>query len=215
MMGAFDPMLASIDDQMVRELAMRGRVRTFPKNSLIINQGDRGDAMYVVLAGQVQVYVSDARGREMILDDRGPGELFGEMALDGSPRSASVRSLETVTCAVVDADTLRESLRDPDMALQLIFVLIERARAATESVMSLALSDVYGRVRALLMAMAEAPAGDGVRTIPQRMTQQYIASRVGAQRDMVSRVCSQLVRGGYIAVTDRQYAILKPLPERF
>jgi CRP/FNR family transcriptional regulator, cyclic AMP receptor protein len=213
-MGAFDPMLASIDDQMVRELAMRGRVRTFPKNSLIINQGDRGDAMYVVLAGQVQVYVSDARGREMILDDRGPGELFGEMALDGSPRSASVRALEAVTCAVVDAETLRESLRDPDLALQLIFVLIERARAATESVMSLALSDVYGRVRALLMAMAET-GGDGVRTIPQRMTQQYIASRVGAQRDMVSRVCSQLVRGGYIAVTDRQYAILRPLPERF
>jgi CRP-like cAMP-binding protein len=64
------------------------------------------------------------------------------------------------------------------------------------------------------MAMAEA-SGEGVRTIPQRMTQQYIASRVGAQRDMVSRVCSQLVRGGYIAVTDRQYAILRPLPERF
>jgi CRP/FNR family cyclic AMP-dependent transcriptional regulator len=214
MMGAFDPMLASIDDPMVRELAMRGRVRTFPKNSLIINQGDRGDALYVLLAGNVQVYVSDARGREMILDDRGAGELFGEMALDGSPRSASVRSLEVVTCAVVDADTLRESLRDPDLALQLIFVLIERARAATESVMSLALSDVYGRVRALLMAMA-GPAVDGVRTIPQRMTQQVIASRVGAQRDMVSRVCSQLVRGGYIAVTDRQYTILKPLPERF
>jgi len=206
--------ISEIGDPMVRELARRGQVRHYPKNAVILNQGDRGDSMYVILSGKVQVYVSDAKGREMVIDDFGPGEYFGEMALDGAPRSASVRALEPITCSVLNTETLRESLRNPDMALKLILVLIERARATTESVMNLALSDVYTRVRALLMSLAQ-DGPNGTRRIPERMTQQWIASRVGAQRDMVSRICGQLVKGEYISVVDKIYTILRPLPERF
>lgn len=212
-MGASDPTIA-IADPMVRELASQGRIRTYPRSCVIVNQGERGDAMYVILSGTVQVYVSDAKGREMVIDERTVGEYFGEMALDGAPRSASVRTVDMVTCSVIDTATLKESLRNPDMALNLIMVLIERARAATESVMNLALCDVYTRMRALLLQLAEA-LPDGTRVVPQRMTQQWIASRVGAQRDMVSRICGQLVKGGYISVVDKRYTLLRALPERF
>ena len=63
-----EQMISSIGDPMVRELAMRGQTRTFPKNAIIINEGDRGDSLFVILAGKVKVYVSDDDGREMILD---------------------------------------------------------------------------------------------------------------------------------------------------
>lgn len=209
-----DHSLEQIRDPMIRELALRGELRGFPRHSLIINQGERGDSMYVIVGGRVQVYVSDAKGREMVLDEYGTGEYFGEMALDGAPRSASVRSLEKVVCSVLSAGTLRDAIRDPDIALNLILVLIERARAATTSVHNLALSDVYGRVRALLMQLAR-PGHGQTRIVLERMTQQWIADRVGAHRDMISRICGQLVKGGYISVVDRQYTILRPLPERF
>ena len=85
-MTASEQAISEIGDPMVRELATRGQVRTFPKNAVIINEGDRGDSLYVILTGKVKVYVSDDDGREMILDIYGPGDYVGEMALDGRPR---------------------------------------------------------------------------------------------------------------------------------
>jgi CRP/FNR family transcriptional regulator, cyclic AMP receptor protein len=78
----------------------------------------------------------------------------------------------------------------------------------------MALSDVYGRVRNLFLRVAQ-QGPDQTRLVAERITQQWIADRVGAHRDMVSRICGQLVKGGYISVVDRKYTILRPLPERF
>jgi CRP/FNR family cyclic AMP-dependent transcriptional regulator len=214
--GRWDQVIEQIGDRVVRELALRGQVRPpFQKGAVVIQEGTRGDSMYVILAGKAHVYVSNVDGKEMILDDLGPGEYFGEMSLDGSPRSASVRAVETLTCSVIDSEALLESIKqNPELALNLIKVLIERARAATESVKELALSGVYERVRNLLNSLAhEAP--DGRKVIPEAMTQQAIASRVGAGRDMVNRICTELVRGGYISVSDRVYTILRKLPDKF
>jgi len=213
-MAIIEHSVDQITDPLVRELAMRGEIRSFAKNSLIINQGELGDSMYVIVSGRVEIFVSDAKGKEMVIDEYGCGEYFGEMALDGAPRSASVRAKGRVVCSVLNAATLREAIRDPDVALNLIFVLIERARAATSSVQSLALSDVYGRVRTLLLSLAQ-PGPGQVTIIPERITQQWIADRVGAHRDMISRICSQLIKGGYVSITNRRYSILKALPQRF
>ena len=212
-MGASDKSITGTTDPLVRELSLRGNVCTFAKRSVIINQGERGVSMYVVLAGKVQIYLSNTRGREMILDEYGPGEYFGEMALDGSPRSASVRALEPTTCSVLDTDILRESLKNHEMALQLLLVLIERARDATESAMVSALTDVYTRLRELMQSHSQ-DNGDGTKTIPERITQKWLADRVFAQRDMVSRICIQLIKGDYLRVENKIYTILRPLPER-
>src|SRR5882672_12768595 len=142
-----EQLIAAIGDPMVRELAARGQVRMFPKNTVIINEGDRGDSLFVILSGRVKVYVSDDDGREMILDIYNPGDYVGEMSLDGRPRSASVMTLEPATCSVVTRETLREAIaRNPDVAMALISTLIDRARIATDNVKNLALMDVYGRV---------------------------------------------------------------------
>jgi CRP/FNR family transcriptional regulator, cyclic AMP receptor protein len=93
-------------------------------------------------------------------------------------------------------------------------VLIERIRAVTESAASLALSDVYTRVRTLFNSLAR-PGSNGTRVIAERMTHQWIANRVGAHRDMVCRICIQLVKGEYITVADKHYTLLRALPERF
>ncbi len=56
-MTASEQAISEIGDPMVRELATRGQVRAFPKNAVIINEGDRGDSLYVILTGRVKVYV--------------------------------------------------------------------------------------------------------------------------------------------------------------
>jgi len=213
--GGTEQLIAAIGDPMVRELAARGQTRTFPKNTVIINEGDRGDSLFVILSGKVKVYVSDDDGREMILDIHGPGDYVGEMSLDGRPRSASVMTLEPSTCAVVTRDALREAIaNNPDVAMALISTLIDRARIATDNVKNLALMDVYGRVARLLLSLAKEQP-DGKLVVPERMTQQDIADRVGASRDMISRIFKDLTVGGYITVVDRQITINRKPPARW
>ena len=206
--------LAAIDDAFVRELATLGRVRSYPKNTVIITEGDSSDSLFVVLSGKVKAFVSDSEGHELILDTQGPGDYVGEMALDGKARSASVVTLEPTTFSVVQREPLRDAIRrNPDFALEMLSKVIERARDATDNVKNLALLDVYGRVARLLLNMAVET--DGKLRIPEKITQQEIAERVGASRDMVSRIFRDLTVGGYISVENRIITINKKPPARW
>ena len=206
--------LKAITDPFVRELAALGRLRSYPKNTVFITEGDSSDSVFVVLAGRVKIFLSDSEGHEMILDMQGPGEYVGEMALDGKPRSASVMTMEPTTFSVVGRDPIREAIRhNPDFALDMISKIIDRARLATNSVKDLALLDVYGRVARLLLNMAVET--DGKLAIPDKLTQQEIAERVGASRDMVSRIFRDLTAGGYIKVENRMITITKKPPARW
>jgi CRP/FNR family cyclic AMP-dependent transcriptional regulator len=137
------------------------------------------------------------------------------MAFNGQPRSASVATLEAAVFSVVQREALREAIRrNPDFALELIAKLVERAREATGHVKNLALLDVYGRVARLLLSLAkELP--DGKMRIPEKLTQQDVAERVGASRDMVSRIFRDLATGGYISVENRIVTINKRPPARW
>jgi CRP/FNR family cyclic AMP-dependent transcriptional regulator len=205
-----DP-FAPLAQDTVREIAASGVVRQFPKNAVIINEGEQGDSLFIVLSGKVKVYASNEAGKEMVIAFHGPGEYLGEMSLDGASRSASVVTVEPTTCAVVNRAQFRDFiLAHPDFALHLILMLIQRVRRATENMKSLALTDVYGRLVRLLTSLAV--ERDGHLVVPEKLTQQDIAERVGASRDMISRLMKDLVGGGYLAVEERTITILKKPP---
>lgn len=188
--------------------------RSFPKRTVIISEGDPADALYIVMAGRVKVFAADAEGREIVLLTQGPGEYFGEMMLDEGPRSASVMTLEPSTFLVIPKASLRAFLvENPAFAVRLIEKLIHRVRSLTASVKSLALMDVYGRVAGLLLELAD--ERDGSWVINERLTQQDIASRVGASREMVSRILKDLADGGYIAVQRDCIVVNRKLPTRW
>lgn len=203
--------LSPLQDHTLRDIAASGVVRVFPKHTILINEGDVGDALYVVLSGRVKVYASNEAGREFVIDFHGPGEYVGEMSLDGAARSASVMTVEPTTCAVVNRAQFRDFiLAHPDFAMHLIERLIHRVRVTTSNLKSLALSDVYGRLARLLNALVQDIGGKLV--VPEKLTQQDIADRVGASRDMIGKLMKDLVGGGYLAVEDRTITILKKLP---
>jgi CRP/FNR family cyclic AMP-dependent transcriptional regulator len=210
-----DARIEALADPLVRDLARGGQVRSMARNPVFIQEGETGDSLYVILSGRVKVFVADADGREMVLDFHGPGDYVGEMSLDGRPRSASVMAVEPTVCSALTREALRAAIvANPDLAMNLICTLIERARTATENVRSLALMDVYGRVARLLLSLAvEQPGGKMV--VPERLTQQDIADRVGASRDMVSRIFKDLTTGGYVTVVDRQITINRRPPARW
>ena len=201
----------TLAEQTLREIAAAGVVRNFPKNAILINEGDTADSLFIVLSGRIKVFASNEAGREIVLSFFGPGEYVGEMSLDGRPRSASVMTVEPTTCAIVNRASFREFLlAHPDFALNLIEKLIQRVRITTENVKSLALTDVYGRLVRLITTLAV--ERDGVMTVPEKLTQQDIAERVGASRDMISRLLKDLVTGGYLRIVDKKITILKKPP---
>ena len=183
----------------MQALSAHAVTRTFPKSTVIISEGDPAESLYIIVSGRVKVFVADPGGREIVLLTQGPGEYFGEMMLDEGPRSASIMTLDKSVFLVIRKADLREFLvHNPGFAVRLIEKLIHRVRSLTASVKSLALMDVYGRVARLLLELAE--ERDGVWVIGERLTQQDIASRVGASREMVSRIFKDLTDGGYVAV---------------
>jgi CRP/FNR family transcriptional regulator, cyclic AMP receptor protein len=67
----------------LRSLALRGTVRSYPKKSVLINEGDDGDSVFVLLKGSVKVFSMDESGREITYGKIQAGDYFGEMSLDG------------------------------------------------------------------------------------------------------------------------------------
>jgi CRP/FNR family cyclic AMP-dependent transcriptional regulator len=195
----------------LREIAKRAVTRTFPKNTVVVSEGDRTDSLYIVVSGKAKVYVSDEKGKEIVLNHAGPGEYFGEMVLDEGPRSASVMTTEPTQFLVVPKEDFSGFVaKSPDFSLHLIRKLIRRVRALTNDVKSLGLMDVYGRVARMLIELAV--ERDGALVIEEKPTQQEMASRIGASREMISRILSDLSNGGYIEVERDRIVIARTLP---
>jgi CRP/FNR family transcriptional regulator, cyclic AMP receptor protein len=185
--------------------------RAYPKNTIVVSEGDRAETLYIVASGRLKIYVSDEKGKEIVLNHAGPGEYFGEVMLDEGPRSASVMTVEPTRLLVVSKEDFASFLSaSPEFALHLIRKLVRRVRALTGTVKSLALMDVYGRVARMLLELAV--DRDGRRVITNRPTQQEMASRVGCSREMISRILTDLAEGGYVEVDRETITIARALP---
>jgi CRP/FNR family cyclic AMP-dependent transcriptional regulator len=196
-------------------LAARGIVRSYRKNTVILNEGEPGDSLFVLLEGQVKVFATDENGREITYGTIQAGDYFGEMSLDGGPRSASVMTLDASLCSLVSRAAVQQHLADePDFALSLVSQVIRRARSATETARQMALLDVYGRVIHTLEG-EHGPASVQAPVQLDQITHQQIASRVGASREMVSRLLKDLEKGGYVELGIKRITLKKKLPARW
>jgi CRP/FNR family cyclic AMP-dependent transcriptional regulator len=208
------PLFAGLPDEDLAQVENHGSIKTYRKNTIVINQDDESDSLYVILSGSVKVFISGDDGREVVLNQKGEGEYFGEMALiDRQPRSASVLTLQPSRFMIISRTDFMQCLsRNPRIALNLIEPMSRRIRALTENVTSLALLDVYGRVARVLLDQAVEEDG---RTITGKLTQQDIADMVGASRAMVSRIIKDLKLGGYISIEKKRIIINQQLPSHW
>jgi len=206
------PLFEALDQDHRKILANHFALRHFPKNTIVIYEGDDTNSLYVILEGKVKVYLADEAGKEIILNTQGAGEYFGEVSLlDEGPRSASVITTEECQFAVLMKQDFIDCLTEnPHMSFKIIQGLTQRLRALSENVRSLALMDVYGRVARLLLELAEEQGNSQI--IPEKLTHNDIAAQVGASPKMVSRIMLELKKGGYIRKADGQLIIERTLP---
>jgi CRP/FNR family transcriptional regulator/CRP/FNR family cyclic AMP-dependent transcriptional regulator len=183
---------ASLSDEDIRELMAVAKQRTFRSGEVIFHRDDPGQVLYVIKEGKVKIALISPDGQEISLVVFGKGECFGELALlDGEPRSADAIALERVQCYTLQRTDFHNAImKNPKIAIQVLEVLSRRLRKTDEQVENLIFLDVYGRVAKKLLELAEEHGNkvdDGTR-IEVRLTQQELASMVGASRESVNKV---------------------------
>ncbi len=202
----------NLTEREIADLEALGQERSVPRNSVVINEGDDTDSLYIVLKGKAHALRSDESGRQFIVNRFGPYDYFGEMSFfDRNTRCATVITREKCTLMILPRKSFFDfAARHPEIYRNMIQALLEKLRKATQQIEELAFLDVYGRLARFLIENQNA---DGV--IEEKLTQQELADMVGSSRETVNRIFNELVSGGFITKEKGRMVIKKKLPYSF
>lgn len=188
--------------------------RSFRRGEVVFHKGDPGTTMFLILQGQVKIISASESGDEALLAVVDAGEVFGELSLlDGQPRSASVVATEpTETLVLYREALLRIMQTSPEVAIDLLRVLCQRMRETDELVEDAVFLDVPARVAKKLLDLAGSygeatPRGTRIR---YRVTQQELATMVGASRESVNKQIRSFRGRGIIEVDRQRIVIVRP-----
>jgi CRP/FNR family cyclic AMP-dependent transcriptional regulator len=208
------PLFAGLGDAQLDTLRKDLIRRKFQQGEAIFQQGDPGQALYLIESGQVRIYLQDEEGQETSVVVYGPGEIFGELAvIDGLPRSASVVAMEDTAVYMLNRDGFRKHMRNsPQLALNFMKALSVRVRYSTQQVESLALLDVPSRLARKLLELARQHGSvvpEGVR-INLTLNQSDLAGLVGTTRESINKTLGTFRRQGLILMEQGRLTILDP-----
>ncbi|BBO81436.1 Crp/Fnr family transcriptional regulator [Desulfosarcina ovata subsp. sediminis] len=205
-------LFSNLEPQQIARLESICLERTVPKNTLVINEGDETDCLYVLLAGKAQALRSDDSGRQFVVNRFAPDDYFGEMSLlDRRTRCATVITKTQCTLLILPRKAFFDFAdAHPELYRNVIGTLLDKLRKATQQIEELAFLDVYGRLARLL---TESQNADGI--IEEKLTQQDLADMVGSSRETVCRIYNELVDGGFVVKDKGRMRIKKKLPFNF
>ncbi len=202
------PLFSMLTNEQAQTIADGVIKRRYRRGEIIVEQGRKSDALFILLSGRARVITSDARGREVILAVLEAGDYLGEMSLiDGEPHSATVRAEVQTDVLVLGRPEFGACLPEASsLSYAILRGLVRRLRNADRQIESLALLDVYGRVARALLDMAVEE--EGQRIIRSKVSRQDLAKVVGASREMVSRVMKDLEERGLIETQENGWVVL-------
>jgi CRP-like cAMP-binding protein len=175
------------------------------------------DNTFLVVRGRIRAVRRGANGREITVESFRPGELLADaLAAPDQPLVNDWEATEPSTVLIIPREAL---LANPaavaDLAPALSRQLVRRLNRSHDLAVRLVLTDVQGRVVSTLVALGRQEGqavADGM-LIRQRPTQQELANLVGACRETVSRVVSDLTRRGLLQAQGRGLLINRRLSE--
>jgi len=210
------PFFAGLDSDALERLAAGTRTRRFRRGEVIFHAGDPGDALFIIMTGEVKISVPSESGEEAILTTLHEGDVFGELALlDGAPRSASASALVPTETVVLPRDRFRELVAtEPAIRDALLASIAGELRRLTTHVEELHFLDMTGRLAARLVRLAGesgAPSPDGAIHLRASLTQAELASMVGCTRQSVNKLLGQFSDAGLVRL-DRDGIAVTDLP---
>jgi CRP/FNR family cyclic AMP-dependent transcriptional regulator len=202
------PFFTQLSDRELDVVRAVATEKSYPKNAVVLTEGEMGDSLFMIQTGKVKVFIGDEDGREIILKILGPGDFFGEMSMiDKQPRSASVTTIEPAMFLVLSHAAFERCVEQaPRIANMVMRVLAQRVREADRKIGTLALMDVYGRVASTLLELSV--YSNGKLMVGEKLSQQDLANMVGASREMVNRILKDLSERGFISIESKSITII-------
>ena len=192
------PLFSLLTNEQAQAIADGVVKRRFRRGELVVEQGKKSNALYILLSGRARVLTADSRGREVILAVLEAGDYVGEMSLiDNQPHSATVRcEVQSDMLILGRAEFARCLPENSSLSYAIMRGLVARLRSADRQIESLALLDMAEEV-------------DGQQVVRGKVSRQDMAKVVGASREMVSRVMKDLEERGVIETLDTGSVLLK------
>ena len=186
----------------------------FPRGQVIYAEGDKGDCLYIVIAGKVKIRRRSADGREILLGLIGPSDVFGAVSMfDSGIRTADASAITDVRTMALDRMALRYLVtHNPEIAEVLLRVFSRRLRLTDNALATLISTDGPGRLAQQLLQLAQRfgkHEGDGLR-VTHDLTQQEIAQLIGSSRETVNKALANFADRGWIRVDGRSVLIRQP-----
>jgi CRP-like cAMP-binding protein len=206
---------AGLDAEALAGLAATMRARRFKRGEVIFHIGDPGDALFVIVSGQVKISLPSDTGEEAILATLGPGDVFGELALlDGAPRSASATAMGPTETVVLPRDRFRELIAtEAGVRDALLASIAGELRRLTTHVEELHFLDITGRLAARLVRLTHeggTALPDGGIRLRTNLTQGDLAAMVGCTRQSVNKLLGQFTDDGLLRL-DREGIVVTDL----
>jgi len=185
--------------------------RTYERHAQIAGENDHANDVFFILDGAVRINSVSSSGREIVFNDLGVGDIFGEFAaIDGKPRSASVVALADCFLARMPAEKFFALLReDGKVATRLVQLLVAKIRRMSERVFEVSALAVRERVRRELLRLAAdgTHSGRGV-VIRPAPTHYDMAARIGSHREAVTRELNRLEEEHIVEIGRREIRIV-------
>ncbi|WP_165784388.1 Crp/Fnr family transcriptional regulator [Zhengella mangrovi] len=207
------PFLECLDEYWLERLKSAWTPIRFQSQETVVDFDDSRADLYLIAAGQVRVILRVAVGKEIILGELGPGQLFGELAaLDGKPRSASLTALVQTDVYRIPEQLFHEMLDEqPRLARFLLVCLSERTRDLTRRIAELSFLDTRHRLyNTLLRLSRQRPGNEDQRVISPPIIHSDLAEHIGASREAVSREMSRLAKNGLLERTRGALILTQP-----
>ncbi|GMQ99853.1 MAG: Crp/Fnr family transcriptional regulator [Zetaproteobacteria bacterium] len=196
------PLFSELDDVEIDAIAALVSTQKYPKKMLIVQEGESGDSMFIILEGSVKISSYATDGREVVLSLLEKGAFFGEMALlDAEPRSATVMTMEdTELGRIRRADFERLMLQTPQLTRKLLAEMVSRLRRTSSVLERVSTMDVpqrlYNYMRDYCLRFGSPDANGGFEV--KLPTHQLVADQLSTSRETISRAISALKKEGII-----------------
>ncbi len=208
----FVPIFAELPIDTLQKIEQVGNKRKYRKDEPILLEEDAGNALFVILSGNVKVSRSSSDGREVILTILGESDFFGEMAiLDGLARSANVIATEESEVLLIQRNDFLQLLRShSEISIILLQELTSRLRNADMKIKALSLKDAEGKVATVLLQIAEYSGmiKNGVVEIDKLPVQQDLANMAGTSRETISRTLHSFAKRGFVELDGNKLRII-------
>ncbi|MGR3219655.1 MAG: Crp/Fnr family transcriptional regulator [Candidatus Anammoxibacter sp.] len=207
------PLFSSLDEKQLENVFNHGITKKFKKDEFVLRHREKGDAMYLIIKGSVKLTLFNEDGRILVLSTLSQGDFFGELSLlDDKLRSCTVVVASNCELFILTRTLFFALIKEyPDMMFCILKEMTVRLRKASSKMGSLALLDVYGRIVQLLYEIANdvgEVTEDGY-LIDKLPTHEELANIVGATRESVSRVISNLKKTGLLKYSPDHKILLR------